>query len=150
MPWELVSSPAQWASAAKTLLSLYPKGAVIGLEGPLGVGKTTFVREFIGVLSSAHAIRSPRVISPSYVLHQKYEVGITVDHFDLYRLENPSDESLIELGFFEAVERSENGGYVFVEWAERLGDRKIPIKRLEIRFKESEREFRITDGFEPL
>ncbi len=148
MPWELISSPSGWASVAEKLLASYPEGAIFGLEGPLGVGKTAFVREFVGVLCRRQNVLPPRVISPSYVLHQKYELGRTVDHFDLYRLEKLSEDSLVEIGFFEAVERAERGGYVFVEWAERLSPKELSLKRIQIRFCGNEREFLITDGFE--
>ena len=45
---------------------------------------------------------------------------MTFDHFDLYRLEAATIPTLLELGFFEAWERSQDGGYLFVEWPERL------------------------------
>jgi tRNA threonylcarbamoyl adenosine modification protein YjeE len=150
VPWELVSSASGWRAVAERLQSSYPDGAVFGLEGPLGVGKTTFVREFVGMLCEAQNTVPPRVISPSYVLHQKYEVGRTVDHFDLYRLEKPSQVSLIEIGLFEALDRSDRGGYVFIEWAERLAPKDFPLKRISIRFKDAQREFLVTDGSERL
>ncbi|WP_448566385.1 tRNA (adenosine(37)-N6)-threonylcarbamoyltransferase complex ATPase subunit type 1 TsaE [Thermus sp.] len=70
---------------AREVLPLLPQGAVVALEGPLGAGKTTFVR-FL-----AEALGFPgRVTSPTYTLIHTYPTpeGPLV-HADLYRLKDP-------------------------------------------------------------
>jgi tRNA threonylcarbamoyladenosine biosynthesis protein TsaE len=64
-------------------------GTVIGFSGPLGAGKTTL----ISFLSKALGT-TVRVSSPSYVLHHEYQCNdkLTIDHWDLYRLNQLPDE----------------------------------------------------------
>ncbi len=105
---------------AEAFLIQYPQGGVFGLKGDLGVGKTTFVRYVLGLIRERQGQPEMPVKSPSYVLHQSYGTKPSVDHFDFYRLEEGLNEaSLLEIGFWEAEQRAQTGGYVFVEWPER-------------------------------
>lgn len=110
------------AEFAQSFGRLNTQGGFFGLKGDLGAGKTAFVRAVIEGLCVDRKLKIPRVVSPSYVLHQHYALtdSLAVDHFDLYRLENLTEESLTELGFFEALDRVRNGSLLFVEWPERL------------------------------
>jgi len=58
-------------------------GETIGLTGSLGAGKTTLTRYLTKAFGSPD-----QVSSPTYVLEQEYrtEAGITLQHWDLYRL----------------------------------------------------------------
>ncbi len=95
---------------------------LIGLGGALGSGKTTLVRDLIATLAG----ETCEVPSPTFTLVQIYEVGgLTVWHFDLYRIARPAD--VIELGFEDALAE----GVALVEWPERLGPL-LPADRLEI------------------
>ena len=87
-------------------------GDVIGLGGPLGSGKTTFARAFIGA-----KIGAGEVPSPTFTLVEVYQslTGPAVWHFDLYRLEKPEDAH--ELGIEDAFA----DGISLIEWPERLG-----------------------------
>lgn len=104
----LKDETATHALAARVAYYLAP-GDVLALSGDLGAGKTTLAR---GIL---HALGvKERVPSPTFTLVQSYETsGLTVHHFDLYRVDKPSD--LTELGFDDALEK----GAVLVEWPER-------------------------------
>ena len=70
---------------AREVLPLLPRGAVVALQGPLGAGKTTFVRFLAEALDFAG-----RVTSPTYTLIHTYPTpeGPLV-HADLYRLKDP-------------------------------------------------------------
>ncbi|WP_038058745.1 tRNA (adenosine(37)-N6)-threonylcarbamoyltransferase complex ATPase subunit type 1 TsaE [Thermus amyloliquefaciens] len=70
---------------AREVLPLFPEGSLVALEGPLGAGKTTFVR----LLAESLGFRG-RVTSPSYTLIHTYPTpeGPLV-HADLYRLKDP-------------------------------------------------------------
>ncbi|MSO74458.1 MAG: tRNA (adenosine(37)-N6)-threonylcarbamoyltransferase complex ATPase subunit type 1 TsaE [Alphaproteobacteria bacterium] len=101
---------------AAHLASLTQAGDVIGLEGPLGVGKTAFARGFITAL-----LGPLEVPSPTFTLVQLYErAAAAIWHFDLYRLTRP--EEVDELGLDDALA----GGIALIEWPERLGDRAPP------------------------
>jgi tRNA threonylcarbamoyladenosine biosynthesis protein TsaE len=108
-------------------------GDVIGLEGPLGAGKTAFARGFIAAL-----LGPIEVPSPTFTLVQVYEGdGVSIWHFDLYRLTKPEEAD--ELGLDEALAT----GIALIEWPERLGDRTPPdrlVVRLEPGRRPSERQ----------
>lgn len=109
---------------AESFLDRFPQGAVVGLCGDLGAGKTTFVRNCIQIICRRMKREAPRVTSPSFVIHQFYDdLRPPVDHFDFYRLDGVSEEGLSEIGFFERVDRCrQQRGYLFVEWPERAKD----------------------------
>lgn len=114
--------------SAKDFLNKFPEGGVFGLQGPLGVGKTTWVKAVVKALSEQSKASMPRVVSPSFVIHQSYETKPRVEHFDFYRLELLTPESLIDVGYWEAVERAQSEkGYVFVEWPEKAKDQNLQL-----------------------
>ncbi|MCB0406490.1 MAG: tRNA (adenosine(37)-N6)-threonylcarbamoyltransferase complex ATPase subunit type 1 TsaE, partial [Bdellovibrionales bacterium] len=84
-----------------------------------GAGKTSFVRACVQALAQRNKKPIPRVVSPSFVIHQQYDLNPSVDHFDLYRLENASEKDLLEIGYYEALSRAEAGSFLFVEWPEK-------------------------------
>ena len=83
-------------------------GAVICLDGDLGVGKTVFVK---GVAKGL-GITEP-VCSPTFTILQEYKEGrIPLYHFDVYRIEDP--EEMYEIGFEEYLY---GDGVCLIEWA---------------------------------
>ncbi|WP_243093651.1 tRNA (adenosine(37)-N6)-threonylcarbamoyltransferase complex ATPase subunit type 1 TsaE [Thermus thalpophilus] len=89
-------------------LPLLPEGALVVLEGPLGAGKTTFVR----FLAEAMGFRG-RVTSPTYTLIHTYPTpqGLLV-HADLYRLKDPT-------ALLPQLEAAREGArLVLVEWGD--------------------------------
>ena len=76
----------------------------IGLSGPLGAGKTTFVRAFCQALGG----REAEVSSPTFVLCHEYslpENGLLL-HWDLYRLTTLPEELLepVSPGTIQVIE----------------------------------------------
>lgn len=89
------------------------RGDIITLTGELGAGKTVFAR---GI---AHGMGiEDDITSPTFSLMEVHEGDIPLYHFDLYRIESPSE--LDELGFEEFWE---GDGISIVEWPERAAGR---------------------------
>lgn len=84
-------------------------GVCIALVGPLGSGKTEFVRGACRGLDV-----DDEVVSPTFILYEGFAGRLPVVHVDLYRLEHESE--LEDLGVFDLL-----GGntVVLAEWADR-------------------------------
>ncbi len=80
------------------------------VNGQMGAGKTTFIKELCQALGVTENITSPTF---SLVNQYKGENGVNVYHFDLYRVKE--EEELFDLGFEEYLDGS---AYVFIEWPE--------------------------------
>ena len=92
----------------KIAAALQP-GIVLLLEGTLGAGKTTLVREL------CRALGWKRTCSPSFSLVNEYaRAEIPIAHADLYRIERADPR---DFGFDEYLD---DGWVVIVEWPERL------------------------------
>lgn len=106
-------SEADTGSWARALAPHLKPGDLIGLQGELGTGKTTFVR----ALAEALGIAAERVRSPTFTLINEYSGGrVPLYHIDLYRLE-PSAVDRLALR-----EYLYGDGVCVVEWIERLGE----------------------------
>jgi tRNA threonylcarbamoyladenosine biosynthesis protein TsaE len=87
-------------------------GLVIFLRGPLGAGKTTFVRYLLRSLGHPSRVRSP-----SFTIMEPYPIGaLNVYHFDFYRF-NTSEEWR-DAGFDELI--GAGGSLSLIEWPERV------------------------------
>ena len=105
------------------LAATLPPGAVVGLIGTLGAGKTRLVR----AVAAALGVPETKVTSPTFVLVNEYRGGrMNVFHFDTYRLKD--EDEFLALGPEEYFESS---GLTFVEWSDRVAQL-LPDDRIEI------------------
>ncbi|MBC8032395.1 MAG: tRNA (adenosine(37)-N6)-threonylcarbamoyltransferase complex ATPase subunit type 1 TsaE [Pyrinomonadaceae bacterium] len=96
-------------------------GEILLLSGPLGAGKTVFVKG----LASALEIDPEEVTSPSFTLVNPYPARFPLFHIDLYRLdEGAAAAHAVDLDELLTDERA----VVVIEWAERLGRYPLPAK----------------------
>ena len=111
--WTL-DSPESTITFGSTLTKNFPNLSILLLNGPIGAGKTTFVK---GIAKSL-GIEEP-ITSPTFPLSQHYPSGSPpLVHLDLYRLEKPS---LANEFFIQEEEESRAlGAFMVVEWPERL------------------------------
>ena len=84
--------------------------ACIELHGPLGAGKTTFVRHLLRALGV-----QGRIKSPTYAVLEPYErPGLQISHFDFYRFDDPREWA--DAGFRELYAAP---GLKIAEWPEK-------------------------------
>lgn len=114
------------ADLGRALAMALRRGDVVTLSGPLGVGKTQFVRAILASLG-----HSGEVPSPTFAIAQPYEeLDPPVWHVDLYRVDDPGE--LDELGL-DSLEEA----VLLVEWPERAGEASWPeALRLRLDFAE--------------
>ena len=118
------SSPAQTQQLAGVFASLLKGGEIAFLRGPIGAGKTVFVK---GVAASLGMKSSPT--SASFSLMKRYHKGQrTLYHIDLFRL---SEGEVFNLGFEEMLE--DEKAVILAEWPDPLA-RMMPKDRLEMNF----------------
>jgi tRNA threonylcarbamoyladenosine biosynthesis protein TsaE len=117
------TAAAQTAELGCRLVADLPAGAVVLLFGELGTGKTCLVKG----MAAGLGIDPHRVHSPSFIMVNRYEGRIALNHVDLYRLRAGEDFS--DLGLDELFA---GDGITVVEWADRLPPAAFPCPRLEI------------------
>jgi|SRR3989344_1848364 len=126
-------------------------GLIIGLEGELGAGKTTFAQAFAKALGV-----KDKILSPTFVLIKSYKLQAIsskpkaynlkpiafsfLHHIDAYRLKDHQD--LASLGIKEIFEDSQN--IVLIEWSDRV-EKILPKDYIKIHIDHiSENERKIT------
>jgi len=125
----LGTSQAEWPDeaacahdAGRLARSAALADAFVELEGPLGAGKTTFVRHLLHALGV-----EGRIKSPTYAVVETYELDrLVISHFDFYRFDDPQeweDAGLRDL--FGAP------GLKLVEWAEKA-EPLLPVPDLRV------------------
>jgi len=123
---QTTSSQTETEQLAARLAPLLRGGDVVTLEGPLGAGKTCFVR---GLARGLH-IDPKLVSSPTFVISQEYtgENGPTLIHMDAYRFHG-ADE-LESVGWEEMV--SLQSTIIAIEWPSRIEPALRGLRRIDV------------------
>ena len=126
MRWISPSPEATHAAASLLAGALDPAGLVIGLCGPLGAGKTAFVKG----LAHGLGLDPAQVASPTFVIACEYPTpaGPRLAHVDCLRVQ--SEAELEAAGFLDLLVP---GVVLAVEWSDRF-PAALPADRLELRF----------------
>jgi len=109
---EHLPDEAATAAFARRLAAELGPGAVIALIGPLGAGKTSFVKGVAGELGVEE-----EVTSPSFVRMHFYTGSLPICHLDLYRVSGTAE--FLALAFDEWLDTA---GITLIEWADRVAD----------------------------
>ena len=110
------------------------------LIGEIGVGKTTFARNFINYLQKREGIKETEVLSPTFNLLYEYNIkNLKVMHYDLYRIKKSKE--LDQLGIFKDDVDSIN----IIEWPELVKTNLVNRLELHLKYsnKDNERELTI-------
>jgi len=115
-------------------------GEIILLDGPLGAGKTVFVKG----LATELGIDPDEVTSPSFTLVNPYTGRLPLFHIDLYRLdEGAAAAQAVDL---EELLSNENA-VIVMEWAHRLGHYRLPLNTWRVDIKGDGEEARVISIF---
>ncbi len=137
-------STKETASLGETLGRAAVAGDVIGLTGPLGTGKSVFVRG----LAKGLQVPDSYIPSPTFTFMQAYTGRLPLYHIDLYRFSENTQQTVIE-----QIASIGIGDYLFgemglhgvcaIEWAD-LIEEILPSPRLMIQMDIQEDNRRIT------
>lgn len=133
-----INSLAEISSAARTFIENIGDDRLFAFYGPMGVGKTTFIKaicEELGVKDD--------VASPTFAIVNEYMAGTLssqfsalssqpIYHFDFYRIKRP--EEIFDIGF---EEYADSGNLCFLEWPE-LAEEYLPEDTVKVVISEKE------------
>ena len=116
------------------------KNDCIFLAGEIGVGKTTFTRNFINYLQKKEGVDESEVLSPTFNLLYEYNINrFKVMHYDLYRIKNKKE--IEQLGIF-----NDDMNFIkIIEWPQLIKTNIIDKIEINLNYsdKENEREIKI-------
>lgn len=121
----------QTEAAGAALASVLAPGTVVGLVGPLGAGKTCFVRG----MAEALGVDPAMIASPTFVYLVDYPGrDIVLHHADLYRLADiPADATEAAYEGIGLPAAFAAGGITVVEWWDCYRG-PLPVSRVRVEF----------------
>ena len=100
--------------SALEILTANDSHRVFAFDGPMGAGKTTFIKKLVEEMGSIDIVNSPTfAIVNVYDVEQPYRGEVY--HFDCYRLKDIREA--LDLG---AEEYLYSGNYCFIEWPDKI------------------------------
>jgi len=120
---------------------LKQRGLVVSLEGPLGGGKTEFLKGIARGLKLKE-----KVFSPTFLIMKSFPCKTSffkiLWHLDCYRIEESKE--IKELDFLEIIKNPEN--LIFVEWGNKI-KKILPKDHWKIKFKITGKDTRILEFY---
>ncbi len=109
------ATPEETEAVGRALGEAAQRGDVLALVGPLGAGKTAFVRG----LATGLGVDPDDVASPTFTMVAEYRGRLPLFHIDLYRLDpgEPDFPTLREYVY--------GPGITAIEWFDRLPERAL-------------------------
>ena len=106
----ITHSPGEATALAQRLAQEVRGGEVIAFTGGMGAGKTAFTRGLAIGLGAGDVASSP-----TFALVNEYTGRLTVEHFDMYRVDSWDD--LYSTGFFDYLGTD---CVLVIEWSENV------------------------------
>ena len=123
--------------AARQFVEAMGERKVFAFYGPMGVGKTTFIKAVCEQLQVDDAITSP-----TFAIVNEYRSatsGELIYHFDFYRIKK--QEEVYDMGYEDYIE---SGAVCFMEWPE-LIEELLPEDVVKVYIKQQEDGSRIVE-----
>lgn len=108
----IIHTLAELPSAARQFLSLCGDKRIIAFSGPMGAGKTTFIKALCEAMEVTDTISSPTF---SIVNEYRSAKGEKIHHFDFYRIRSESEA--YDMGYEDYFY---SGAFCFIEWPEKI------------------------------
>ena len=106
-----ISNQKNLLEITKKISQLINLGDNLFLYGELGVGKTTFARNFINQLQYLNQTNLTEVLSPTFSILNEYQINkLNIKHYDLYRLKEFNE--INNLGILDDTKNS----LILIEW----------------------------------
>lgn len=112
------------AGAARKLIDSFPDSRIFAFYGSMGAGKTTFIKAVCYELGVVDIVQSPTF---SIINEYKTEEGVSIYHFDFYRIRNISE--VFDIGYEDYLY---SGRHCFMEWPE-LVEPLLPADTVRVR-----------------
>ena len=121
-----IESQEQLREVARAVVGALDGRTVVALDGGMGAGKTTLVREIAAELGCRDA-----VTSPTFAIVNQYEGGDgqRIFHFDFYRIDDQREA--FDLGYEEYFY---SGALCLVEWPEKI-EGLLPDETMHVRIR---------------
>ncbi|MGI6255200.1 MAG: tRNA (adenosine(37)-N6)-threonylcarbamoyltransferase complex ATPase subunit type 1 TsaE [Acutalibacter sp.] len=125
----ITHSPEETCALAQRLAKDLKGGEVLAFTGGMGAGKTAFTRGLVLGLGAGDVVSSP-----TFALVNEYRGRLTVEHFDMYRVDGWDD--LYSTGFFDYLDTD---CVLVIEWSENIAGA-LPDQVISIDIQQGEEE----------